>query len=120
LRPSLATTGRGLTVEAWLRPDLREFAGQTDEHYVHWLGKGQAGDARSGVSLYRDGVLRCSPADSRGARHSSFQIYPQRGSAPLRLGTRDQGSFFAGGLADVAVYPRILTAAEIRDNHTHA
>jgi len=180
---SQATSGRGLSVEAWLRPDLLEFVGQTDQHYVHWLGKGiagefewgfrfyskqssrpnrisayiwnptsahgvrnegagayfqddlqpgtwlhvvacfdpgDAGDARSGVSIYRDGVLRHGPETSRGARYSNYQIRPQRGSAPLRLGTRDQGSFLAGGLADVAIYPRVLTADEIQDNFTNA
>jgi hypothetical protein len=40
----------------------------------------------------------------------------KHGSAPVRLGTRDQGSFLAGGLADVAIYPRVLTAGEILDN----
>jgi len=32
------------------------------------------------------------------------------------LGTRDLGSFFAGALDDIAVYPRVLSAAEIADN----
>jgi len=176
---SQATSGRGLSVEAWFRPDLLIFPGQTGEHYVHWLGKGQAGafewgfrfyskessrpnrvsayiwnatsergvqnegagayfedqlrpgawlhvvacfdpgDAknhRAGVSIYKNGMLRHGPASSRGARYSSYDIHPQHGSAPVRLGTRDQGSFLAGGLADVAIYPRVLSAGEILDN----
>jgi hypothetical protein len=176
---SQATSGRGLSVEAWLRPDLLNFPGQTGEHYVHWLGKGQAGafewgfrfysqessrpnrvsayiwnatsergvqnegagayfedqlrpgawlhvvacfdpgdtnNPRAGVSIYKNGELRHGPASSRGARYSSYDIHPHHGSAPVRLGTRDQGSFLAGGLADVAIYPRVLTAGEIRDN----
>jgi len=180
---SQGTSGRGLSVEAWVRPDRLEFGGQTDENYVHWLGKGQSGefewgfrfysrhssrpnrisayiwnptsapgvrnegagayfqddvqpgawlhvvacfdpgdasDARSGVSIYKDGVLRHGPASSRGARYSSYQIVPRRGLAPVRLGTRDQGSFLAGGLAEVAIYPRVLTAGEVLDNFASA
>jgi hypothetical protein len=42
------------------------------------------------------------------------------GSAPVRLGTRDEGSFLAGGLDEVAIYPRVLSASEILDNFTGA
>jgi hypothetical protein len=37
--------------------------------------------------------------------------------APLRLGTRDRQSFLNGRLAEVAIYPRVLTAEEVRENH---
>jgi len=74
-------------------------------------------DARNaGVSIYKNGVRRHGPESSRGARYSSYDIRPQPGPAPLRLGTRDQQSFLTGGLADVALYPRVLSASEIRDN----
>ena len=42
------------------------------------------------------------------------------GTAPLRLGTRDLASFLVGGLDEVAIYPRVLTAAEIMDNYQTA
>jgi hypothetical protein len=176
---SQPTSGKGLSVEAWFRPDLLTFAGQTSEHYIHWLGKGQAGeyewgfrfysqnsprpnrvsayiwnktsppgvqnegagayfqdvlergvwvhvvacfdpgdasDPGAGVWIYKNGVLRHGPLSSPGARYASYNIRPEHGSAPLRLGTRDQGSFLTGGLADVAIYPRVLTASEIGDN----
>ena len=74
-----------------------------------------ASDPGAGVSVYRDGVLLGSPKTQKGARYSSYDILPARGNAPLRLGTRDRGSFFAGGLDEVALYPRVLTAAEIRE-----
>ncbi len=178
-----ATSGKGLSVEAWIRPDLLIFPGQTAEHYVHWLGKGQAGEfewgfrfyskkssrpnrvsaylwnassergahnegagayfedplqagawihvvacfdpgdaasSMAGVSIYKNGVLRNGPSSSRGARYSVYDIHPRPGSAPLRLGTRDRGSFLAGGLGDVAIYPRVLEAREIRDNFSGA
>jgi hypothetical protein len=40
---SQPSSRRGLTVEAWFRPDKLTFSGQTEQHYVHWLGKGQTG-----------------------------------------------------------------------------
>src|SRR5262249_13720554 len=37
---SQPASGFGLTVEAWVRPDLLDFRGESADHYVHWLGKG--------------------------------------------------------------------------------
>jgi hypothetical protein len=180
---SQATSGRGLTVEAWMRPDTLTFAGQTDQRYIHWLGKGQAGafewgfrfysndsptrpnrisayiwnpssapgtpnegagayfedaleegewihvvacydpgdasDPRAGVSIYKNGELRESAGKSKAARYASYDIDPVSGNAPVRLGTRDLLSFLHGGLADVAIYPRVLTATEILDNYSN-
>lgn len=42
-------------------------------------------------------------------------IEPQAGSAPLRLGTKDLGSFFEGGLTRVRLWNRALNASEIGD-----
>jgi hypothetical protein len=39
---SQPTSGRGLTVEVWVRPDVLEFDGETADPYVWWLGKGEA------------------------------------------------------------------------------
>jgi Concanavalin A-like lectin/glucanases superfamily len=174
---SQPTSGRGLTVEVWFRPDSLIFAGQTQDPYVHWLGKGEPGDyewgfrfysrnssrpnrvsayiwnaapsaggrnegagayfedvllagawvhvvacydpsdaRNAGVAIYKNGMRRHGPESSRGARYSSYDIQPRPGPAPLRLGSRDQQSFLTGGLADVALYPRVLSEAEIRDN----
>ena len=57
---------------------------------------------------------------SRGARYSSYEIHPRHGSAPLRLGTRDFGSFLAGDLGEVAIYPRVLSVRVIRDHYAGA
>jgi hypothetical protein len=38
---SQPTSGKGLTVEAWMRPDLLRFAGETSDPHLHWLGKGE-------------------------------------------------------------------------------
>jgi hypothetical protein len=52
---SQPTSGQGLTVEAWVRPDLLDFPGQTDpsgDQYVYWLGKGDAGEYEWGFRFY--------------------------------------------------------------------
>jgi hypothetical protein len=38
---SQPTSGNGLSVEVWLRPDLLEFEGETADPYIFWLGKGE-------------------------------------------------------------------------------
>ncbi|MBI3822541.1 MAG: LamG domain-containing protein [Planctomycetes bacterium] len=172
---SQPTSRKGMTVEVWMRPDAVDFAGETNDPYVFWLGKGSAGqhewafrfytkkssrpnrisayvvnkagglgagafveepvrvgewmhivatfdpgnktNPKAGVSLYKNGVLRGGPSNQKGALYSSFNIVPAVGTAPLRIGTRDFGSFLTGALDDVAIYPRVLTAAEIADHY---
>jgi hypothetical protein len=176
---SQPTSGAGLTVEVWMRPDALVFPGQTAQPYIHWLGKGEqsqyewglrfysqdadqrpnrisayiwnpsggegAGayfedpnlqpgvwihivacydpgdwttDPPAGVSIYRNGVLQLGPP-SKGTLYRTFNISPMRGSAPVRLGARDDLSLtLAGGLDEVAIYPRVLTAEEILENYT--
>ncbi len=36
---SQPTSGFGLTVEVWVRPDALTFLGETNKTYIHWLGK---------------------------------------------------------------------------------
>jgi concanavalin A-like lectin/glucanase superfamily protein len=176
---SQPTSGVGLTVEVWMRPDALVFPGQTTQPYIHWLGKGEhsqyewglrfysqdadqrpnrisayiwnpsggegAGayfedpdlqpggwmhivacydpgdwttDPPAGVSIYRNGVRQLGPP-SKGTLYRTFNISPMRGSAPVRLGARDDVSLtLAGGLDEVAIYPRVLTAGEILENYT--
>ena len=172
---SQPASGEGMTVEAWMRPDLLVFDGDTEARYVHWLGTGEQGafewglcfysrrsprpnrisaytwnpggglgsgayfqdqvergewihvvacydpgsgnDPGRGVSIYRNGVLRGSPKTQKGALYSAYQITPAPGSAPLRFGTRDGNRFFDGALDEVALYPRVLSAAEIREHY---
>jgi hypothetical protein len=173
---SQPASGQGLTVEVWMRPDDLDFKGETNDPYIHWLGKGDTrrhewafrfysnqskerpnrisayiwnpvgglgagayfqdalkprewihvvacydpGDKaneRAGVSIYKNGVLRGGPATQPGALYRNYNIVPSHGAAPLRLGTRDLNSFFVGGLDEVAIYPRLLTPADILDNY---
>jgi hypothetical protein len=69
-------------------------------------------DAR--VRLYKDGAP--SPHNqSPGTLYSRYGVTPQRGPAPVRLGTRDLRGFLTGGLDEVAIYPRVLGPEEVRD-----
>jgi hypothetical protein len=174
---SQPTSRNGLTVEAWVRPDVLEFEGETDDPYIHWLGKGEPrrhewalrfysrkskrpnrisayvfnpegglgagayfedtlkvgawihvvacfdpGEAdtkcKLGVHIYMNGRRRLGPP-SPGTLYSNPQwhLKPAHGAAPLRLGTRDLQSFLTGGLDEVAIYPRVLTAQEILENY---
>src|SRR5271166_1533419 len=50
---SQLTSTKGLSVEAWLRPDALSFPGEASPDskqnpYVHWLGKGKQGERRMG------------------------------------------------------------------------
>jgi hypothetical protein len=52
---SVATSGRGLSVEVWLRPDALDFAGENKDPknaYLHWLGKGEKGELEWGLRFY--------------------------------------------------------------------
>jgi len=177
---SQPTSGKGLSVEAWMRPGALAFDGEgggPEGPYVHWLGKGDKGRHEwtlrfyssksekranwisayvfspsgglgtgahftgpvkagqwlhlvacfdpgdkdtpgAGVRLYVNGVLRQGPP-AKGTLYSSFGVLPKHGTAPLHLGTRDLTSFLRGGLDEVAIYPRVLTAAEVLDNYVN-
>jgi hypothetical protein len=182
---SQPTSGLGLTVEVWMRPDVLTFQGQTSDIYIHWLGKCvsgsdqcewgfrfyshdsptrpnrisayiwnpeggegagayfqdplvagawlhvvavfEPGDAStappSGVHIYKNGVHRQGPPSS-GTLYQTYGIFPVAGTLPVRLGTRDAAisgsaalSYFAGGLDEVAIYPRVLSPDEILENY---
>ncbi len=63
---------------------------------------------REQVALYKNGVLR-------KAERYRGRIVPGHGAAPVRMGTRDLRSFFEGGLRQVRIWSRALTAAEVAD-----
>jgi hypothetical protein len=172
---SQPSSGQGLTVEAWMRPDVLVFPGESSDPYVMWLGKGEKDDMEwgfrfysrnatrsnrisayvwnaegglgsgayfqdvlnphewlhivatfdpgtentpgAGVSIYKNGQPRGGTATQTAALYSSYNVRPRKGPAPVRLGTRDLGSFLTGGLDEVAIYPRKLTVAEIREHY---
>jgi hypothetical protein len=59
------------------------------------------------VALYKDGVLRGQVSMGQ------YDVDPQAGNAPLRIGTRDNDSYFEGAIGKVAVYDRLLSSAQI-------
>ena len=77
--------------------------------------------------FYRDGqFIRCStyrgPAQGKceiqQQNGTQVVISPEAGSAALRLGTKDLGSFLKGGLSRVRLWNRTLTAAEVSSLYT--
>ena len=63
------------------------------------------------VALYKNGRERDQVSLSQ------YEVRPQAGSAPLRIGTRDLDSYFDGAIAKVAVYDYVLSAADIRGTY---
>lgn len=62
---------------------------------------------KNSIKIYKNGILRDSDT------FSSYDIIPQNGSAPLRIGTRDFASYFKGVLDDLRIYNRTLSQSEI-------
>jgi len=89
-------------------------------HIVACFDPGDKHTKGAGVSIYKDGVLRGSPTSQHGARYSSFDVVPHAGTAPVRFGTRNFKSYLDGSLEEVAIYPRVLTAKEVRDHYRAA
>lgn len=67
------------------------------------------------TKLYKNGVLR----DQDDLSTSGGVIIPGNGTAPFRIGTRQQVSFFEGAIGKVAIYDTELSPAVIA-RHYHA
>jgi hypothetical protein len=63
------------------------------------------------TKLYRNGVFRDQDA------LVDYGIVPQIGTAPLRIGTANLGSFFPGGICKFSVYGHELSAFTVRDHY---
>jgi concanavalin A-like lectin/glucanase superfamily protein len=174
---SVATTGQ-LTVSASIRPDVVTFPVSQSTGYVHWMGKGEAGQYEWTFRMYNKNTTDVPPRPNRisfyvfnpdrgrgigshfqdsvqvgewihvvgmadGESTSIFKndefrrcdryngtgrgpchnypadqwITPRRGTAPLRIGTRDRESFFLGAIRDVRIWSRALTAPEVSALH---
>ncbi len=165
---SVSTTG-GLTVSAWMRPDILTFPSEESTGYVHWLGKGELnqqewtfrmygldntdvpfrenrisfyvfnnGPGRGCGSYFQDpvqagqwihvvGVINDAVTEKtisiykngelRATTFYGDTIMPAHAGAPLRFATRDFASFFHGAIAQVRIWNRVLTDAEVSDLH---
>jgi Concanavalin A-like lectin/glucanases superfamily len=71
------------------------------------------------TSIYKDGEFKdCDRYIGTGAGpcHNyppDRWITPTRGTAPLRLGTRDRGSYFLGAIREVRIWSRALMTTEV-------
>jgi hypothetical protein len=75
----------------------------------------------TGVKIYRDAVLRQGPpAPATLYGNPAYNVHPAHGSAPLRVGTRDFHSFFEGAVDELALYPYLLSQAQIRRHYAVA
>src|SRR5205823_722422 len=88
----------------------------TAGQWVHVVAVYQPPGKGAGVQIYRNGVFKKGPPD-KPTLYSSYDVTPTPGTAPVRLGTRDLGSFLTGGLDEAAIYPRCLTGGEILANY---
>src|SRR5262249_55541082 len=70
---SQPTSGRGLTVEVWMRPGPLKFAGETADPYVYWLRKGQPNSPEWALRFYS----HASP--DRPNRISAYLFNPEGG-----------------------------------------
>jgi hypothetical protein len=180
---SQPTSGAGLSIECWMRPDVLVLESGVD--YLHWLAKGDEGaqewafrfysssdrdrpnriscycfnpvprdaadlgagayfqselaegawiyvvgtldpgdasDSAAGVTIFRDGVRMEGPTQSPGARYENprWEIFPAATASPLRIATRNRQTFFTGAIAQVAIYPRVLSADEVSAHYDAA
>jgi Concanavalin A-like lectin/glucanases superfamily len=166
---SVPTTGQ-LTVSAWIQPETTTPGSLIfptteggDESYVHWMGKGEAGQQEWTFRIYSANntvgranrisfyVFNLAGGEGVGSNYQDPSspvvpdvwvhvvgaadtertyiyingqliesnvynptITPQRGTAPLRIGTRDFNSYFYGQIREVRLWNRTLSAAEIQ------
>lgn len=81
--------------------------------WIHVVGMADG----ENTSIYKNGEFkdrdRYIANEASQTDPSTRWITPARGSAPLRIGTRDRKSFFLGAISDVRLWDRALTAAEV-------
>jgi hypothetical protein len=62
------------------------------------------------ITWYKNGVQK----DQDPFHNSQYNITPQNGTSPMRIGTKDFNSYFAGALDNLLIYNRALTLTEIQ------
>lgn len=65
------------------------------------------------TKIYKNGVLRDQDV------LAGYNIIPGNGTAPIRIGTRDFGSFFEGAIGKVAIYDYELTAEQLSRHYSY-
>jgi len=90
---SQPTSGKGLTVEIWARPDVLEFEGETADPYIFWLGKGEPKQQEWAFRFYS------GKSKDRPNRISAYLFNPEGG---LGAGAYFQYKLTAGEWVHVA------------------
>lgn len=87
---SIQTSGEGLSVEVWMRPDTLLYAGEDNKKYIHWLGKGKP--AQRGEPKHMEWGFRLYSSDhpQRPKRISAYAWNPQ--------GSEGAGAYYEGDL----------------------
>src|SRR5262249_37461427 len=70
---SVLTSGTGLSVEVWVRPDVLDFEGQTAGRYIHWRGKGEGKQQEWALRFYS------AKSKDRPNRISAYIFNPEGG-----------------------------------------
>jgi hypothetical protein len=86
---SVATSGKGLTVEVWMRPDVLDFKGEAADRqgdFVHWLGKGEKGQYEWAFRFY----------SGRGQRPNRISAYVWNLDGKLGAGAYVEDRLTAG------------------------
>jgi hypothetical protein len=95
---SIQTSGNGLSVEVWMRPDALLFEGEDNKGYIHWLGKGVAGKMEWGLRLYS------SDHSERPKRISAYAWNPQGG--------KGAGAYYEGPAVEKGVWTHLVACFE--------
>ena len=90
--------GGGLGAGSYVQEDV------TPGAWIHYVG--ELDDTTT--TLFKNGEQKDSDP------LSDYAITPMNGTAPVRIGTRDFGSYFEGAITRVAIYAGKLDAARIR------
>jgi hypothetical protein len=61
------------------------------------------------IEWYKNGVLK----DQDPFIDSEYDINPQNGTAPMRIGTKDFASYFKGAIDNINIYNRALSESEV-------
>ena len=68
-------TANSLTVSAWMRPDVLTFPNSESTGYVHWMGKGEAGQQEWTFRMYNETTTDVPPRPNR----ISFYVFNLQG-----------------------------------------
>ncbi len=87
-------------------------------HVVGVAGSDQTYICKDGsyrrCDTYRGPATGGCPIHTQADSSDQLEIDPQGGPAPLRIGTRDFGSFFKGGIRKVRIWNRAIQKGEIQ------